>query len=56
MTSQQVKNAIPRGLQCKPKTCPYYNEEEHICEVMGEEIKVEYKICGINENSPLTKT
>jgi hypothetical protein len=48
VVSQQVKDAIPVGSHCMPERCPYY-EEGSGCLVMGEEIKPEYKICGINE-------
>jgi hypothetical protein len=47
VVSQQVRDAIPVGLHCNPKRCPYC-EEDSLCLVMGEEIKPEYKICGIN--------
>lgn len=49
MVSQQVRDAVPVGLQCMPEYCPYYEKEDNGCLVMGEEIKPEYKICGINE-------
>jgi hypothetical protein len=48
MVSQQIRNAIPAGLKCKPCLCPYYDFEINICQVMGEDIDAEYKACGIN--------
>jgi hypothetical protein len=58
VVSQQVKGAIPTGLYCRKSLCPYCEAETDFCEVMGEKINPEYKICGLNkepEIDPLTK-